>query len=75
MNLSVQTTTQTELLQVPELMCLFELKGYECQEIKNINDTVYIFKASRQEHVDYNLHPNPNWQIIRSQLSPGVDWL
>lgn len=72
MNRTIKTTAEPLVLQVSELMCLFEAKGYNCEEIKNLKDTVYIFKAERHEYIDYNLQPNPNWQVVRS---PGVDWL
>lgn len=75
MNNTLSTTPKKERLQPPELRCLFELKGYDCREIKNAKDTVYIFKASKQEHIDYNLYPNPNWKVVRSQNNSGIDWL
>ena len=72
MNQEFQPTEESLLLQVSELVCLFESKGYECREEKSVKDTLYIFKADRHSYVDYNLNPNPNWQVVRS---PNADWL
>ena len=72
MNQKIQSKEESLSLQVSELVCLFESKGYECREEKNVTNTLYIFKADRHSYIDYNLHPNPNWQVVRS---PNADWL
>lgn len=74
MNLALENVQENCTLQVIDLMHLFELKGYECQEIKTPTDTTYIFKVIGFPHIDYTKNPNPNWQVIRT-ASPGVDWL
>lgn len=74
MNLVLEQTQENHILQVSTLMCLFELKGYECEEQKNITTTVYKFKSDPHLHVDYSKEKNPNWKVIKT-ASPGVDWL
>ena len=70
----METIQETYLLEVSTLMCLFELKGYECEELKRTTDTVYVFKADKHPHVEYTKDKNPNWNVIKTN-SPGVDWL
>jgi hypothetical protein len=74
MNLQTETIQEELVLQASELMCLFELKGYECEMIKNINHTVYIFKTNNNPHIDYTNSYHPNWTVIRNK-NPHVDWL
>jgi hypothetical protein len=74
MNLKPEAAREELVLQVPELMCLFELKGYECEMIKNIKYTLYIFKTDNQPYIDYTRSYQPNWTVIRNK-NPNVDWL
>ena len=74
MNLRLEMQQEELILQVSELMCLFELKGYECEEVKNIKHTVYTFKTDNRHHTAYTNSSNPNWTIIRNK-NPNVDWL
>jgi hypothetical protein len=73
MKLKLETVQEELVLQVPELMCLFEMKGYECKMIKNSKHTVYIFKTDNNLHIDYTQSYHPNWTVIRN--NPNVDWL
>ena len=74
MNLKLETVQEELVLQVPELMCLFELKGYECEMVRNIKHTLYIFKTDNHPHIDYTQSYQPNWTVIRNK-NPNVDWL
>lgn len=73
MNLKLEAVQEELVLQVPELMCLFEMKGYECEIVKNVTHTMYIFKTNRHSHIDYTRSYHPNWTVIRN--NPNVDWL
>jgi hypothetical protein len=74
MNLKLEAVQEELVLQVPELMCLFELKGYECEMIRNVKNTVYIFKTNNSPHIDYTHSYHPNWTVIRNK-NPNIDWL
>lgn len=74
MNLSIQPTEDDVLLHASCLISLFEAKGYTCEQVNNLDHTMYLFKADSHPHIDYTKDPNPNWQIIRSS-NPGIDWL
>lgn len=56
-------TPEKQTVHVSNLLCLFESKGYECEEIRNQKETLYIFKIDKP-YRDYVKEPNPNWLVI-----------